>query len=869
MYTQYENALDVGEYGFELAWLDGDLDVVTAAPPPSTIKSGGAISVATGGGRNAKFGRAVSAASGGGYRPSLFLPTVIADGPRQHYRLGDSGSTAVDIAGGYNGTYQGTVSHPAGGVVNDPDKAADFSASGYVSIPGTAPDYHQSPVTCEAWVKFNPANGSAQFIYAGYSAVSSQGWGFVYQPLSAGHQLGYYSFDYGIWLEMGSAINDTNEHQVVVTVSPSGWVRFFIDGKFNIASGSLPPGAYSGVKTIGAANDGSNAGTLPFADEVILFDYELSAVRILEHYLKFIGSNAKTGQGTSGASGGGSKSAGGISSRAGGAVAVGSGGAPKTVFAAKSGGATSPASGGATRTIRAAKASGAISIASGGATKASVNVRSGGATSPASGGGVGFAFPLTGVLDNFNRADENPIAGLWSGPVKTLPLLLVGNQASSSAPQGTLGASYYNGQLAADMEAFVTVAVAPVSPNRTGVYVRVQNPGGTYGGYLFAYRASINGFQFIRDDNATFTILGANVTQTVSAGDSIGLRIVGSTLTGFYKPAGGAWTVIGQRTDSTYSGPGYIGLATSDTASRLDDFGGTRGVISIAKSGGATAIASASGNQAIRVARSSGAISISSGGATRATRAAKSNGAVSPASAGAVRSFLRAEASGAFSVASGGGSKAVRASKSAGGLSPASGGASKAARFVKTAVGAISPASGGGSKLVVTGFTKPGGSVVISRGGATKVVTFVKLASGAISPASGGASKALRQGRLGGAVSIASGSATKVFRTAKTSGAISIATGGGAQREFAGRFGGGLATATAGGDVVIDRGTPAGTESGLISAGGITAELLSAGINGIVVLSGVTTTSIVATSEKAVLLSASEDGGDSKLLSAK
>jgi RHS repeat-associated protein len=59
---------------------------------------------------------------------------------------------------------------------------------------------------------------------------------------------------------------------------------------------------------------------------------------------------------------------------------------------------------------------------------------------------------------------------------------------------------------------------------------------------------------------------------TWSAGDKLGFRAVGSTLTAYHY-TGGAWSSVASRTDSTYAS-GYIGLESYSTSWTLDDFGG-------------------------------------------------------------------------------------------------------------------------------------------------------------------------------------------------------------------------------------------------------------------------------------------------------
>jgi hypothetical protein len=55
--------------------------------------------------------------------------------------------------------------------------------------------------------------------------------------------------------------------------------------------------------------------------------------------------------------------------------------------------------------------------------------------------------------------------------------------------------------------------------------------------------------------------------------DEFGMTIIGSTITVYYKTALGSWTVIGTRTDSTYSGGGKIGVGITARGG-VDSFGG-------------------------------------------------------------------------------------------------------------------------------------------------------------------------------------------------------------------------------------------------------------------------------------------------------
>jgi hypothetical protein len=74
--------------------------------------------------------------------------------------------------------------------------------------------------------------------------------------------------------------------------------------------------------------------------------------------------------------------------------------------------------------------------------------------------------------------------------------------------------------------------------------------------------------------NWAYTQLGATIAQTMANGASLGVRMIGSTIDVYYKAPAGSWTLIGTRSDSTYSAAGKVGVQFFDSTShRLDDFG--------------------------------------------------------------------------------------------------------------------------------------------------------------------------------------------------------------------------------------------------------------------------------------------------------
>lgn len=186
-----------------------------------------------------------------------------------------------------------------------------------------------------------------------------------------------------------------------------------------------------------------------------------------------------------------------------------------------------------------------------------------------------MAFPTTGILDAFNRANETPIGGNWSSGTYNgeSGCNLAGNALSYVTGSGWTG-NYWNAATYGNCEAHCSIN---------------QLNGGANNGFSLHWRlitpatASHDGYNFwangassivIRVDNGVDTQLGASFSVTAAAGDAFGVESNGSTHTIYRKPSGGAWGSLASRTDATYAS-GYIGLELHDNENLIvDDFGG-------------------------------------------------------------------------------------------------------------------------------------------------------------------------------------------------------------------------------------------------------------------------------------------------------
>ncbi len=175
------------------------------------------------------------------------------------------------------------------------------------------------------------------------------------------------------------------------------------------------------------------------------------------------------------------------------------------------------------------------------------------------------------ILDNFNRANENPLSdgGKWAHS----NMQLISNAATSGL-NGTTTVAFWNPTtFGPDCAAFVTVGALPASGNGFGLYLRTTNPGvGTENSYLMQWGPTVSagGCTIYKETaSGSFTQLAQNTALVYIVGDVIKFEAVGTTLTA-YKNGVSVLSV----SDATYGSAGYFGLRSRDTTLRLDDFGG-------------------------------------------------------------------------------------------------------------------------------------------------------------------------------------------------------------------------------------------------------------------------------------------------------
>lgn len=182
-----------------------------------------------------------------------------------------------------------------------------------------------------------------------------------------------------------------------------------------------------------------------------------------------------------------------------------------------------------------------------------------------------MAFPVNGILDNFNRANEGPPPSTsWSN---LSPTDFTGTFAvvSNVAAVTGVAAIYWNPTtFGPNCEAYATLATT----GEAYVFARIQSPGSTnWDGYAVEWTGP-GSILLHRVDNDTFTQIGGSTGHTQNVGDKFGIEIVGTTINS-WRFQSAAWTNDLSIVDTAYQSAGYIGYAAVATGvGNFDDFGG-------------------------------------------------------------------------------------------------------------------------------------------------------------------------------------------------------------------------------------------------------------------------------------------------------
>lgn len=197
-------------------------------------------------------------------------------------------------------------------------------------------------------------------------------------------------------------------------------------------------------------------------------------------------------------------------------------------------------------------------------------------------GDMVHGFPSTAVLDNFNRADQEPVTG-WTDD-------LFGNSSDCKLTSNTLregtsgdGSCYWTSAFSGgDQEGYITLPNA--DSHTAGGAVRFIVCGLSVGS------ANVDGYalEFVKDagtdflrlrelTNGAYTTMGSTVNQEVTNGDSLGIEAFSDgTVNAWFKDGASAWTLLFTRTDASplNCDSSRIGVAMTSSQHHWDDAGG-------------------------------------------------------------------------------------------------------------------------------------------------------------------------------------------------------------------------------------------------------------------------------------------------------
>src|SRR5678815_468602 len=188
-----------------------------------------------------------------------------------------------------------------------------------------------------------------------------------------------------------------------------------------------------------------------------------------------------------------------------------------------------------------------------------------------------MGFPTTPLLDNFVRADEDPLSGggVWSNPIPGFvsACKIVGNVVVAVS----VGGAARYALTGANIEAWVTISTIAASRDFS-VTARGSGTDAGYGAYAFTVTSGTGAYLLQRIVALSPTTIASGTLSggALLSGDSIGLRCIDTWIEMWLKRAAGAWTVVGGVADTQHTS-GSIGFTIGGGADwDINAFGGGR-----------------------------------------------------------------------------------------------------------------------------------------------------------------------------------------------------------------------------------------------------------------------------------------------------
>jgi acid phosphatase type 7 len=184
------------------------------------------------------------------------------------------------------------------------------------------------------------------------------------------------------------------------------------------------------------------------------------------------------------------------------------------------------------------------------------------------------SFPSTPVLDDFKRS-TGALGSNWQSPSLADPGTVSISASGLTASSSQAGSALWTaGTFAADQEAYLTLPVLPAESHFVQLAARVSGSSSTTSCYLLRVTPSTSTWDLRRKVNGAASTSIKTFKAPLSAGDTIGLEVTGSTLTALYRAQGQAWRAVGSATSTSVPGSGTIGFTLGDNVGRGGSFGG-------------------------------------------------------------------------------------------------------------------------------------------------------------------------------------------------------------------------------------------------------------------------------------------------------
>jgi acid phosphatase type 7 len=184
-------------------------------------------------------------------------------------------------------------------------------------------------------------------------------------------------------------------------------------------------------------------------------------------------------------------------------------------------------------------------------------------------------FPSAAVLDSFVQA-PGPLSPNWQSPALQDPgTVKVPGSGSTGGSTGASSATWTHTQFAANQEAYMVVPTLPAAGGFLQVGGRVSSlTGSKVSLYFLRVTPSKNLWDLRKKLNGAGSTSMGTFTAPFAAGDSMGIKLNGSTITAYHEAGTGSWTSVGSVTDTSITGGGYLTFTLGDTTARGGAFGG-------------------------------------------------------------------------------------------------------------------------------------------------------------------------------------------------------------------------------------------------------------------------------------------------------